>query len=244
MFNTFFSNIVSDLKIPDYCNYFPQKNTCSLSTIIETYDKHPGIPNIKKRKLYSVFSFRKTTPEEVLKVIQDLNAKKSCQTSDTPTKNIKLNSDIFSNLIYKHFNCYIDKAEFPNDLKHTDIVPIYKKNNKCEKENYRPVSILSNFSKFYEKLMYNQLYEYFENILFPSQWGFRKGYSAQHCLLVMIEKFKEAIDRGYEFGALLTDLSKAFDCINHPLFITKLYNYGVSPLSINMIFFLFEQSTH
>ena len=102
------------------------------------------------------------------------------------------------------------------------------------KKKYRPVSILSNLSKNYENLMYKKLYEYFDNILFPSQRGFRKGYSAQHCLLVMIKKFKEAIDRGYEFGALLTDLSKAFDCINHPLLIAKLYNYEVSPLSINM----------
>ena len=47
---------------------------------------------------------------------------------------------------------------------------------------------------------------------------------------------KEAIDRGNEFGALLTDLSEAFDRINHPLLIAKLYNYGVSLLSINMIF--------
>ena len=52
----------------------------------------------------------------------------------------------------------------------------------------------------------------------------------------MIEKFKEAIDKGNELGALLTDLSKAFDCINHPLLIVKFYNHGVSPLSINMIF--------
>ena len=179
-----------------------------------------------------------------MKVIQDLNAKKSCQTSDTPTKIIKLNCDIFSNLICKHFNCCIDKGEFPNDLKHADIVPIYKKNNKCKKENYRPVSVLSNLSKIYEKLMYNQLYEYFDNIVFPSQCGFRKVYSAQHCLVVMIEKFKEAIDRGYEFGALLTDLSKAFDCINHPLLIAKLYKYGVSPLSINLIFSYLNNRTH
>ena len=136
-----------------------------------------------------------------------------------------MNSDIFSNLIYKYFNYCIDKGEFPNDLKHAGIVPICKKNNKCEKENYRPVSILSNFSKTYEKLMYNQLYEYFENILFSNQCGFWKRYSAQHCLLVMIKKIKKAIDRGNEFGALLTDLFKAFDCINHPLLIAKLYSY-------------------
>ena len=96
----------------------------------------------------------------------------------------------------------------------------------------------------YEKLIYNQLYEYFDNTLFPSQCGFRKDYSAQHCLLVMIEKFNEAIDRDYEFCALLTDLSKGFDCINHPLLIAKLYNYGVSPFSINMIFSYLHNRTH
>ena len=60
----------------------------------------------------------------------------------------------------------------------------------------------------------------------------------------MIEKFKEPIDRGYEFGALLTELSKAFDCINHPLLIAKLYNYGVSTLSINLIFSYLNNRIH
>ena len=221
---------------------FPEKAHI-LSTIIETFEKHPSILNIKKRNLDSVFSFRKTTQDEIWKVIRNLNTKKSCQTSDTATKIIKLNSKIFSNLIYKHFNYCIDKVEFPSDLKHGAIVSVYKK-NKCKTENYRPVSILSNLSKIYERLMYNQLYDYFDNVPFPSQSGFWKGYSAQHCLLVMIEKFKEAIDRGYEFGALLTDLSKAFDCINHPLLIAKLYNYGVSPLSINLIFSYLNNRTH
>ena len=93
--------------------------------------------------------------------------------------------------------------------------------------------------------MYNQLYDYFDNMqLFPSQRGFRKGYSAQHCLLVMIEKFNEAIDRGNYFGALLTELSKAFDCITHPLLIAKMYSYGASPLSINMIFSYLNNRTH
>ena len=125
-----------------------------------------------------------------------------------------------------------------------DIVPVFKKNNKCEKDNYRPVSILSNLSKICEKQTYNQLYDYFDNILFPSQCGFRKGYSPQHFLLVMIEKFKETIERENKFDALLTDLSKAFDCINHPLLIARMYNYRVSPLSINMIFSYLSNRTH
>ena len=60
----------------------------------------------------------------------------------------------------------------------------------------------------------------------------------------MIERFKETIDRGNEFGALLTDLSKVFDCINHLVLIAKLYYYGVSSLSINMIFSYLSNRTH
>ena len=80
--------------------------------------------------------------------------------------------------------------------------------------------------KIYENILYSQIYNYFKNIHFASQCGFRKGYGAQHCLLVMMEKEKEAIDRRNKFGAVLTDLSKAFDCINHPLLIAKIDNYN------------------
>ena len=83
--------------------------------------------------------------------------------------------------------------------------------------------------------MYNQLYSYFDNILFPNQCGFRKWHSAQQCLLVMREKFKESIDKGHQFGTLLTDLSKAFDCIDHKLLIAKLYSYGISLSSFNLL---------
>ena len=108
-------------------------------------------------------------------------------------------------------------------------MPVHKKKDKSDKTNYRPVSILPNISKIYEKIIYNQLYEYFHDKLFPSQCGFRKGYSSQHSLLVMTEKFKESIDKGNAFGALLTDLSKAFDCIDHTLLIAKLSAFEVSP---------------
>ena len=78
----------------------------------------------------------------------------------------------------------------------------------CDKTNYRPVSILSNISKIYEKIIYNQLYEYFNDKLFPNQYGFHKGYRSQQSLLVMTEKFKESTDEGNAFAALLTDLPK------------------------------------
>ena len=118
------------------------------------------------------------------------------------------------------------------------VLPHYITKKKSEEENYRPLSILSNLSKIHEKLMYNQLYDYFDTLFFQYQCGFREGFSAEHCLLAMIEKFEEAIDRENKFGALLTDLFKEFDCINHPRLIVKIYSYGVSSLSIKEIIIL------
>ena len=76
--------------------------------------------------------------------------------------------------------------------------------------------------------MHRQISEYFETVLSKFQCGFRKGYSTQDCLLAMVENCKKALDQGNEYGALLTDLSKAFDCLPHDLIVAKLHAYGFS----------------
>ena len=74
-----------------------------------------------------------------------------------------------------------------------------------------------------------------DKFLSKYQCGFRKGYNAQHCLLAMIEKWKKAVDNGNVFGALLTELSKAFDCLPHDLIIAKLNSYGFNLTALNLI---------
>ena len=83
--------------------------------------------------------------------------------------------------------------------------------------------------------MNNQLSMYFEKILSKLQCGFRKGFSTQHCFLLMIENWKHAVDDGKVLGALLTDLSKAFDCVCHDLLIEKLNAYGLSLLVLQLM---------
>ena len=97
------------------------------------------------------------------------------------------------------------QSVFPLKLKLANITPVHKKNSKSSKENYRPISILSNISKVYEK--FKQMSEYFEPFLSKYQCGFREGFSAQYCLLLILEKRKSAIDNRNTFGAFLADLS-------------------------------------
>ena len=73
------------------------------------------------------------------------------------------------------------------------------------------------------------------NKLSPYLCGFRKGYSTQHCLIIVKERWKKALDKNNIDGALLTDLSKAFDFINHDLFIAKIEVYGFDPLLLKLI---------
>ena len=111
---------------------------------------------------------------------------------------------------------------FPPDLKLVDVTPVYKNKSKNSKDNYRPVSILPNISKIYERCLYDQIQVFFDSILSKYQCGFRRGYNAQHCLMILIVKWKKSVDNGEAFGVLFTDLSKASDCLSHKLLIAKL----------------------
>ena len=115
------------------------------------------------------------------------------------------------------------------------LLRLSKKNDRLFKSNYRPVSILPTLSKIYEKILYKQIYEYFNTIFSKYLCGFRKGYSIQHCLLYMLEYLRKALDKGMHTGILLTDLTKAFDSLSHDLLVAKLNSYGFSKLSLKMI---------
>ena len=141
---------------------------------------------------------------------------------------LKTNVDVITSILREDINVNIEKGNFPVNLKNADITPIFKTFERVLKNNYRAVSILPTLSKICEKIFYKQIYGCFDKIFSKYLCGFRKGNSTQHCLLFMLEKLKKALNNGQFTGILLTDLTKAFDCISHDLLIFTLLHKCLS----------------
>ena len=166
----------------------------------------------------------------------NLDSSKACQDSDIPTKVIKSNSDIFTDALHSEFNRSLETSVFPLSIKLANVTPAHKKGNRSEKDNYRPVSILLNLLKVFERCIYNQIVQFFDKILSKHQCSFRKGHSTQFSLIVLLKKWKDSAHQGHVFGNLLTDLSKAFDCLPHNLLIAKLNTYGFDNNAVRFVY--------
>jgi len=244
IFNDFFSNAVKNLNIDYYehfsfDHYFLCKDTEQDDPIlkaIEKYENHPSILKIKETISHDeCFRFRHTDLKSVVLEINNLDASKSSPIESLPAKALKDISDIIAPKIVTDFNSSVSNGIFPQKQKLADVTPIFKKEDKLFKGNYRPVSILPALSKIFEKLMSYQIDEYMKDKFSLYLCGFRKGMSSQNCLLLMLEKWRKCLDNNGKAGMLLTDLSKAFDSLVHDLFIAKLHAYGFEYMALKLI---------
>ena len=155
-----------------------------------------------------------------------LNPKKNAVENDIPTKILIDTKEIANKFLTNIYHKCIDNQTFPLSLKKVDVIPSHKQLEKTSVKNYCPISLLPRISKLYERDMYNQIKCYMKNYLSPYIFGFRKAHSTEQCLNTMQENWKKALDCNKIVGAVLTDLSKAFDCLNYDLLIAKFEAYG------------------
>ena len=117
---------------------------------------------------------------------------------------------------------------FPTSLEDCKSKPLFKKNDPHIFDNYRPISLLSSISKTFEKVVFNQVYEYFTNneLFYNSQYGFRKLHSTEYASLELVDRISQYLDNGKLPVTVYLDLSKAFDTINNEILLKKLEYYG------------------
>ena len=167
-------------------------------------------------------------PDTIDHVIRNLKSTRSCGLDTIDAYVIKLVRVELVPAITHIINLSIQNSSFPTIWKRAKIIPLHKKNEPTNPKNYRPVALLSIFSKILERVVFQQVVEYMEgNLLFhPSHHGFRHGHSTATALIEMQDVWIEAFDRNEITATVMLDLSAAFDVVNKDILLSKLEAYG------------------
>ena len=168
------------------------------------------------------------TAEEISSRIQSLKNGKSSGPNSIPVKLLKILDLPISKDLAVLINESFLTGTFPEKLKIAKVIPIFKKGLATSKSNHRPISLLSVFSKIFEKL-HKRLSQFLEvcEVLFCMQFGFRTGHSTDHALISLTETIKSSLDKNRFGSGIFIDLQKAFDTVNHDILLKKLEHYGI-----------------
>ena len=168
------------------------------------------------------------TCEEIKGVIHSLN-NSSSGWDEIPTFLVKKCVDSFIEPLTYLVNSSISEGIFPSELKLARVVPIFKSGDPSLITNYRPISVLSFFSKVFEKVMYNHIISFMNknDVLYDQQFGFRQKHSTQQAIIMLVDKITRSLDAGDIVISVFLDLKKAFDTVDHHILFKKLYAYGI-----------------
>jgi hypothetical protein len=152
-------------------------------------------------------------------------------------KILKSSAPFFVSTLTYLFNKILLTGIFPDRLKYAEVKPLYKKVDKFEISNYRPISLLPTFSKIIEKIIHNRLYSHLNrnNILAKEQFGFRKESSTEMPTYNLLYNILTSLDKKGYVGAVFCDLQKAFDYVNHNVILEKVNFYGLSGSAIKVM---------
>lgn len=170
-----------------------------------------------------------TDHHEIFRILMNLSNKYSCGLDGIPVYVLKFAAEHLCQPLSHIINECFTSQVFPSDLKKAKVVPIYKKGDRKNSNNYRPVSLLPAVSKVFERAIYNRLMNFLSchNILSQHQFGFRPKKSTELAIFNTVSYIMEQVDKNYKVAGLYFDLSKAFDTVDHRLLDRKLNALGI-----------------
>ena len=229
IFIDYYTNIVEQATGIPPVNIPQPENSDIIDIILSHYENHESILEIKNMNLSTSFSLPLAEEKDIEKIMKQLDTSKATGIDTIPARLIKLSADVTHKHFTKIMNRSIKLNTFPNQMQVGKITPIYKGgkgSSRLNKKDHRLVSVLPGFSKVFERWILDQMLEHVNLILSDKISAYRKGFSSQHVLLKLTEEWRKYLDNNQLVGAVLMDLSKAFDCIPHELLIAKLAAYG------------------
>ena len=212
-FNVYFANIGKNLA-----------SEIEQNVNIIDYTQYLSTPITETR-----LQFKCITDNDTQKAIDKLENKSSSGHDGISNKLLKLLKMEQSKSLTLIINQMITTDIFPDSFKISKITPLFKKGDASLLSNYRPISLLPTISKIFKRILYNQLYEYFNgnNLLAEQQYGFRTNHSTEYAAVKLVDTISKEMESGSTPTALYIDLSKAFDTLSFDILLYKLNYYVV-----------------
>ena len=203
-------------------------------------DKIPEKPNPLLSNDYDLgdavgkFSFKAISENDIMKVILEMKTSHGSGYDGIASFFIKIALPLISGSLCDLFNFSLFSGIFPTEWKIARVPPIYKSGAREDCSNFKPISVLPVLSRAFEKIVYNQLYEYLDNnrLIYKHKSGFRSLHSVVTSLMVGTNDWYLNIDGGEYTGLIVIDLKRAFDTVNHNILLKKLGKYGISRLEL------------
>ena len=190
------------------------------------------LPSVETR-----FQFKCITDNDTRLAIDKLENKSSSGHDGISNKLLKVLKFELSKSLTLIINQMITTGVFPDSFKISKIIPLFKKGDSSLLSNYRPISLLPTISKIFERILYNQLYEYFNsnNLLAEQQYGFRSNHSTEYAAVKFVDHISKEMESGNTPAALYIDLSKAFDTLSFDILLYKLSHYGIKDNAFKLL---------